>query len=113
MDWRCIGNRLRDGFPGGRRDARQLATPLVFLLAADECSTLDKDAYSRLLNVSNIHNTGKMQGVLPAHGGMRVRFAGKFNATLDLVQWLKATILGFIFEDPDAERYRRTGLLHH
>ena len=30
-----------------RRDACQVGVPLVFLLAADECNTLDKDAYSR------------------------------------------------------------------
>ena len=42
-----------------RRDARELGVPLVVLQAGDECNSLDKDAYSRLLNVANIYNTGK------------------------------------------------------
>ena len=48
-----------------RRDARVLGVPLVFLQAADECHTVDKEAYSRLLNVANIYKTGKIHGVLP------------------------------------------------
>ena len=52
-----------------RRDARVLGVPLVFMQAADECQTLDRDAYARLLNVPNIYNTGRIHGVLPAHVG--------------------------------------------
>ena len=89
-----------------RRDARVLGVPIVFLQAADECQTLDKEAYARLLNVANIHNTGKMHGVLPSHIGMRVRFTGKFNATLGLVQEQKATIVDFVFHADDEVRYR-------
>ena len=52
-----------------RRDARALGVPLVFMQAADECQTLDREAYARLLNVANIYNTGRIHGVLPAHVG--------------------------------------------
>ena len=70
-----------------RRDARVLEVPLVFLQAADECQTIqDKATYSRMLNVANIYKTGRIHGVLPAHVGMRVRFAGKFNGAYGLVQ---------------------------
>jgi hypothetical protein len=88
-----------------RRDAHVLQVPLVYLQAADECQTLDKEAYSRLLNVANIYNTGKVHGVLPAHVGMRVRFTGKFNAAYGLVQEQTATIVDFLFHEDDAARY--------
>ena len=91
-----------------RRDAHVLAVPLVFLQAADECQTLDADAYSRLLNVANIYNTGRIHGVLPAHVGMRVRFTGKFNGAYGLVQEQRATIVDFVFHEDDDRRYRET-----
>ena len=92
-----------------RRDARVLEVPLVFLQAADECQTIDANAYSRLLNVANIYNTGRIHGVLPAHVGMRVRFTGKFNGAYGLVQEQRATIVDFVFHEDDARRYRETG----
>lgn len=91
-----------------RRDASVLQVPLVFLQAADECQTLDADGYCRLLNVANIHSTGRIHGVLPCHVGMRVRFTGKFNAAYGLVQEQKATIVDFVFHEDDARRYRET-----
>jgi len=91
-----------------RRDARVLGVPLVFLQAADECQTLDKEAYSRLLNVANIYKTGQIHGVLPAHIGMRVRFTNKFNGAYGLVQGQRATIVDFVFHEDDARRYRET-----
>ena len=65
-----------------RRDAKGLGVPLVFLQSADECDTIEKSAAQRLLNLVNIHTTGHMHGVLPAHVGMRVRFTVKLNSTL-------------------------------
>ena len=92
-----------------RRDARVLEVPLVFLQASDECHSLGADAYSRLLNVANIHKTGRIHGVLPIHVGMRVRFTGKFNGAYGLVQEQKATVVDFVFHEDDARRYRETG----
>jgi hypothetical protein len=92
-----------------RRDARVLGVPLVFLQAADECQTLNKADYSRLLNIANIHNTGRIHGVLPVHIGMRVRFTNKFNSAYGLVQGQKATVVDFVFHEDDARRYRETG----
>ena len=91
-----------------RRDARVLGVPLVFLQAADECQTLDKVAYSRLLNVTNIYKTARIHGVFASHIGMRVRFTGKFSAAYGLVQEQKATIVSFIFHEDDDRRYRET-----
>ena len=62
-----------------RRDARTLGVPLVFLQAADECNAIDRAAAARLLCVPNLHNTGHVPGILPAHVGMRVRFTAKYN----------------------------------
>ena len=92
-----------------RRDARALGLPLVFMQAADECNTIDKSAAQRLLNVANIHTTGHMHGVLPAHVGMRVRFTVKLNSTMGLVQEQKATIVGFLFKNEDTSRYNACG----
>ena len=92
-----------------RRDATVLEAPLVFLQAADECQTLNKDAYSRLLNVANIYKTGRIHGVLPVHIGMRVRFTNKFNGAYGLVQGQKATVVDFVFHEDDVRRYRETG----
>ena len=69
-----------------KRDARELGVPLVFLQAVDECNTIDREAAQRLLNVPNMHNTGNIHGVLPAHVAMRVRFVIKVNSRLGLVQ---------------------------
>ena len=91
-----------------RRDARVLGVPLVFLQAADECQTLDKAAYSRLLNVTNIYKTAKIHGVFASHIGMRVRFTGKFNGAYGLVQEQKARIVSFVFHEDDDRRYRET-----
>ena len=79
--------------------------PLVFLQAADECNTIDRDAAQRLLNVPNMHNTGNIHGVLPSHVGMRSRFAVKVNSKLGLVQEQRATIVDFVFKDEDRLRY--------
>ena len=89
-----------------RRDARELGVPLVFLQAADECNTIDREAAQRLLNVPNMHNTGNIHGVFPSHVGMRVRFAVKVNSKLGLVQEQRATIVDFVFKDEDRLRYK-------
>ena len=81
---------------------------MVCIRAADECQTLDRDAYTRLLAVANIYKTGKIHGVFTAHVGMRVRFTGKFNAKYGLVQEQKGTIVDFVFHQDDEERYRQT-----
>ena len=88
-----------------RRDARALNVPLVFLQAVDECNTIDRNGAQRLLNIPNIHNTGHIHGVLPAHVGMRVRFTVKVNSKLGLVQEQKATIVDILFKDDDRARY--------
>ena len=88
-----------------KRDAVELQVPLVFLQAADECNTIDRDAAQRLLNVPNMHNTGHIHGVLPAHIRMRVRFAIKVNSQLGLVQEQRATIVDFVWKDEDRVRY--------
>ena len=40
---------------------------------------------------------------------MRVRFTEKYNATLGLVQEQQATVVDFVFDPSDQERYRRAG----
>lgn len=88
-----------------RSDALEAGVPLVFLQAVDECNTIDREAAQRLLNVPNLHNTGHIHGVLPAHIGMRVRFTIKVNSRLGLVQEQRATIVGFAFKEEDRVRY--------
>ena len=93
--------------PRAARDAQAMGVPLVFLQAVDQCSTLSGDLARRLLNVPNLHNTGAIPGVLPAHVGMEVRLTQKLNAVLGLVQEQRATVVGFLFKDEDRERYNR------
>ena len=93
-----------------RRDATAVGKPLVFLQAADEANTItENEIFARMLNVVNIHKTGHMHGVLPAHEGMRVRLTQKFNSTAGLVQEQKGTIVCFVFDADDADRYAATG----
>jgi hypothetical protein len=93
-----------------RRDSRALGKPLVFLQAADEVSTItDNEVFARMLNVVNIHKTGHMHGVFPAHEGMRVRLTQKYNATAGLVQEQKGTIICFVFNEEDSGQYAATG----
>ena len=94
-----------------RRDARELGLPLVFLQAVDECNTNDRSAAQRLLNIPNMHCTGHIHGVLPAHVGMRERIAVKVNSMLGLVQEQRATIVDFVFKEEDRARYNRSELL--
>ena len=91
-----------------RRDASALGVPLVFLLSADECNTINGEAARRLLSVANVHNTGHIPGVLPAHIGMRVRFLANVNSTMGLAQEQRATIVVFIFHEADRRRYDAT-----
>ena len=91
-----------------RRDAGRLGVPLVFLQAVDEGGTIqgDPDTGRRLLNVPNMHKTGDIHGVLPAHVGMEVRFTAvqeELKKKLGLVQEQRATIVSFEFH-PDDER---------
>lgn len=88
------------------RDAKAMKVPLVFCQAADECRPMDRDAASRFLNVFNIHHTGHMHGVFPAHFGMRVRLTQKINATLGLVQKQIATIVDIVMHPSDDGSYR-------
>ena len=90
------------------RDAKGYNVPLVFLQAVDECNTIDVDAAKRLLNVPNPHNTGDIHGVLPVHVGMRVRLTKKIHERIGLVSETKATVVGFIFDVEDQERYDST-----
>ena len=92
-----------------RRDARASGVPLVFLQAVDECNTIDREAAQRLLNIPNVHKTGHMHGVLPAHIGMRVRFLVKVNSQVGLVQEQRATVAAFVFHDDDRARYNACG----
>ena len=88
-----------------RRDAQALGVPCVFMQAVDECNTIDRSAALRLLNIPNLHTTGNIHGVLPAHVGMRVRFTMKLNSRLGLVQEQRATIVDFLFKEEDRARY--------
>ena len=88
-----------------RRDAEVLGVPLVFLQAADECSSLSTELYLRLLNVASLYKTGKIHGVFAVHIGMRVRFTEKFNAAYGLVQGQTARVVDFVWGPADAEAY--------
>ena len=84
-----------------------MSVPLVCCQCADESNTMDAAVGARFLNVYNIHQTGHMHGIFPAHIGMRVRLTQKINATLGLVQEQRATIVDIVFHPQDAENYRR------
>lgn len=120
LDQRHMEERFRKGFGlalywetlsrwmtrRSQRDAAEAGVPVVFLQAVDECNTIDREKAMRLLNVPNLHNTGHIHGVFPAHIGMRVRFTVKVNSRLGLVQEQRATIVAFAFKDEDSQRYR-------
>ncbi len=59
----------------------------------------------RLLSVANVHATGHMHGVLPAHVGMRVRFTMDMSSASGLVQEQKATIAGFLVQGAGKAEY--------
>ena len=93
-----------------RRGSRALGKPLVFLQAADEVSTItDNEVFARMLNVASIHKTGHIHGAFPAHEGMRVRLAQKYNATAGLAREQEGTIFCFFFNEEDSGQYAATG----
>ena len=53
-----------------------------------------------------MHNTGHAHGVLPAHGGMRVRFTAKVNSPFGLIQEQQAATDDFVVKAAGRERYR-------
>ena len=102
LDPRYTEDRFRNGF-GIAMYWETLARWIPARAKRDDA--IDRDEAMRLLNVPNIHRTGDMHGVFTSHRGMSVRLTKKFNATVGLVQEQTATIVDYVFEHTDLERY--------
>ena len=75
MYWENIARSMVER---AHRDARELDVPLFCLQAADQrhkkrTATLEKELTHQLLTKPNLHNTGKLQGMLLLHESMTVR----------------------------------------
>ena len=88
------------------RDAKKLDVPLYCLQAADQRASYKKKEHDdivthSLLTVPNIHNTGKLPGILLVHIGMSVRLSDVMAPTLGLVKDKLCTVLSVVLDERD------------
>jgi hypothetical protein len=91
------------------RDARKLDVPLYCLQAADQRATFKSKKHDdivthSLLTVPNIHNTGKLAGILLLHAGMIVRLSDVLAPGLGLVKDKLGKVLDVVLRESDQER---------
>ena len=91
------------------RDAKKLDVPLYCLHAADQRASYKNKAHEAivthsLLTVPNIHNTGKLPGILLVHIGMIVRLSGVMARRLGLAKDKLGKDLSVVLHERDQMR---------
>ena len=91
------------------RDAKKLDVPLYCLQAADQRASYKNKKHDNivthsLLTVPNIHNTGKLPGILLVHIGMIVRLSDVMAPRLGLVKDKLGKVLSVVLHERDQIR---------
>ena len=91
------------------RDAKKLDVPLYCLQAADQRTSYentkrDDIVTHSVLTVPNIHNTGKLPGILLVHIGMIVRLSDVMAPRLGLVKDKLGKVLSVVLHERDQMR---------
>ena len=91
------------------RDAKKLNVPLYCLRAADQRAAYknkehDNSVTHSLLTIPNIHNTGKLPGILLVHIGMSVRLSDVMAPKLGLVKDKLGKVLSVVLDERDQTR---------
>ena len=92
------------------RDAKKLNVPLYVLQAADQRALYKKKEHEdivthSLLTVPNIHNTGRLPGILLVHIGMSVRLSDVMAPGLGLVKDKVGKVLSVVLHERDQMRF--------
>ena len=92
------------------RDAKKLDVPLYCLQAADQRASFKKKDHDdivthSLLTVPNIHNTGKLCGILLVHTGMIVRLSDVMAPNLGLVKDKLCKVLSVVLDERDQKTF--------
>ena len=100
------------------RDAKKLGVPLYCLQAADQRASFKSKEHNRmvthsLLTVPNIHNTGKLPGILLVHIGMSVRLSDVMAPKLGLIKDKLATVLHVVLHEKDQKRLNNMPTGYH
>jgi hypothetical protein len=106
MYWENIARSMVER---AHRDARELDVPLFCLQAADQrhkkrTATLEKELTHQLLTKPNLHNTGKLQGMLLLHESMTVRLTDVLAPKHALVKDKLGMVLKIDLHHRDKER---------
>ena len=91
------------------RDAKKLDVPLYCLQAADQRASYKNKKHEEsvthdLLTMPNIHNTGKLPGILLVHIGMIVRLSDVMAPSLGLVKDKLGKVLRVVLHQHDQDR---------
>jgi len=91
------------------RDAKKLDVPLYCLQAADQRASYKNKKHDDIvthsvLTVPNIHNTGKLPGILLVHIGMIVRLSDVMAPRLGLVKDKLGKVLSVVLHERDQMR---------
>jgi hypothetical protein len=91
------------------RDARKMDVPLYCLQAADHRAAFRNKTHHdivthSLLTVPNMHNTGKLPGILLVHAGMIVRLSDVLASGLGLVKDKLGKVLDVVLHERDQMR---------
>ena len=91
------------------RDAKKLDVPLYCLQAADQRASSKNKKHDDMvthsvLTVPNIHNTGKLPGILLVHIGMIVRLSDVMAPRLGLVKDKLGKVLSVVLRECDQMR---------
>ena len=102
----CWENISRSISERTHRDAKKLDVPLYCLQAADQRAsyknkTHDDIVTHSLLTVPNIHNTGKLPGMLLVHIGMSVRLSDVMAPSLGLATDKPGSVLSVVLHQRD------------
>ena len=86
------------------RDAKKLDVPLYCLQAADQRAQYKRKKHEEIithsvLTVPNIHNTGKLPGILLVHIGMIVRLSDVMAPRLGLVKDKVGKVLSVVLHE--------------
>ena len=106
MYWENIARSMNER---AHRDARALNVPLYCLQAADQRATFKNKNHDRqithsLLTVPNIHNTGKLHGMLLLHDAMVVRLSDVLAPECGLVKDKLAKVIRVVLHEHDQTR---------
>ena len=100
------------------RDAEKLDVPLYCLQAADQRALYQKTKHEEIithsvLTIHNVHNSGKLPGMLLVHVGMSVRLSDVMAPQMGLVKDKIGKVLSVVLHQSDQKRLNESSSGYH